>query len=138
MSPSAAVDWACPECSYANVGGKYYGMCGEPYFKCMLHSVPTRASKAPVAAIAMTREAQDPGEELGGGRAKLDGKLLKLSRANGCNACARKQARLLEKVDEGARAHSSQVLKSTSKAHAAKRAHLLTFIVHQKPDFCQS
>jgi hypothetical protein len=86
MSRSAAVDWACPECSYANVGGKYCGVCGEPYSKCMWRSVPASASKAPVAAIAMTHAAQDPGKELGGSLVKLGGKLLELSRANERNA----------------------------------------------------
>ncbi len=50
MLLSPAVDWACPECSYTNVGGKYCGMCGEPYSKLMLRSMPASASKALVAA----------------------------------------------------------------------------------------
>ncbi len=95
-------------------------MCGEPYSKRMLHSVPASASKAPVAAIVVTHAAQDPGKELGSGRAKSGGKLLELSRANGRDAHAREQACLLKKVDEGARARSSQVSKSTSKARAAE------------------
>ena len=66
----------------------------------------------------------------------MGGKLSELSRVNKRNARTHEQARLLEKVCEDAWAHLSQVSKSTSKAHAAERACLLTSIGRVDPPTC--